>query len=51
MSATRQILTLAAPEGGPDRAHVRTTLAFSALDDHARLPARFFGRLIAAHAT
>jgi hypothetical protein len=26
----------------------RTTLAFAALHDHARLPARFFGRILAA---
>jgi hypothetical protein len=28
----------------------RTTLDFASLDDHARLPARFFGRMIASDA-
>jgi hypothetical protein len=28
----------------------RTTLDFSSLDDHARLPARFFGSMTAADA-
>jgi len=32
----------------PQRACPRTTLDFASLDDHARLPARFFGRLFAA---
>jgi hypothetical protein len=31
-------------------ARVRTTLDFAALHDHRRLPARFFGRLVAAGA-
>lgn len=30
-------------------APVPTTLGFTPLSDHARLPARFFGRLFAAH--
>ncbi|MGQ4273667.1 hypothetical protein [Terrihabitans sp. B22-R8] len=29
---------------------VRSTLDFASLDDHARMPARFFGRLVAAGA-
>jgi hypothetical protein len=29
---------------------VRSTLDFASLDDHARMPARFFGRLTAASA-
>ncbi|WP_188408041.1 hypothetical protein [Agaricicola taiwanensis] len=29
----------------------RTTLDFASLDDHARLPARFFGRMIASDAS
>jgi hypothetical protein len=31
-------------------AQVPTTLGFTPLDDHARLPARFFGRLFARRA-
>jgi hypothetical protein len=29
---------------------VRSTLDFASLDDHARMPARFFGRFVAASA-
>jgi hypothetical protein len=32
------------------RPRVRSTLDFASLDDHARMPARFFGRLVAASA-
>jgi hypothetical protein len=34
------------PLGGPTGAH--STLAFAAIGDHARLPARFFARLFAS---
>lgn len=32
---------------GAARPHARTTLDFAGLDDHVRLPARFFGRMTA----
>jgi hypothetical protein len=34
-------------DGGPRR-WARSTLEFASLHDHARLPARFFGRLVAS---
>ncbi|MFC5069855.1 hypothetical protein [Flaviflagellibacter deserti] len=36
------------PEGAVP--HARSTLDFAGLHDHTRMPARFFGRLIAARA-
>jgi hypothetical protein len=38
------------PQSGGARPRVRSTLDFAALHDHARLPARFFGRILAVGA-
>jgi hypothetical protein len=33
---------------GPDGTRAHSTMAFAAIGDHARLPARFFARLFAS---
>ncbi len=40
----------AVSRAGETMPRVRSTLDFASLDDHMRMPARFFGRLIASGA-
>lgn len=38
------------PDAGTKVPRARNTIDFASLDDHARMPARFFGRMIASDA-